>query len=120
MKLNVVARTKLGVYSWLFGPKLFISFLSKERIMTQKCYREMGNFWSTCPKASIEDDFKTSRFWDWRFWSSMGFDRLEAVASLDAYQITNCQFLSKIHHFCCLISEEFERVSKLGVLWPIA
>ena len=28
-----------------------------------------------------------------------GFDRLEAVASLDAYQITNYQFLSKIHHF---------------------
>ena len=34
-----------------------------------------------------------------RFWSSMGFDRLEAVASLDAYQITNYQFLSKTHLF---------------------
>ena len=38
-----------------------------------------------------------------------GFDRLEAVASLDAYQITNCQFLSKTHHFCCLISKNSRR-----------
>ena len=28
-----------------------------------------------------------------------GFDKLEAVASLDAYQIINYQFLSKTHHF---------------------
>ena len=84
---------------WSFGPRLFVSFLSKKRIMAQKCYREMGNFWSTCPKASTENDFKASRFWDLRFWSSRGFDRLEAVASLDAYQITNYQFLSKSHHF---------------------
>ena len=28
----------------LFGPKLFRSFLSKERIMAQKYFREMGNF----------------------------------------------------------------------------
>ena len=38
-----------------------------------------------------------------------GIGRLEVVASLDAYQITNCQFLSKTHHFYCLIFEEFEK-----------
>ena len=38
-----------------------------------------------------------------------GFERLEAVASLDAYQITNYQFLSKTHQFLLPDSEEFEK-----------
>ena len=37
------------------------------------------------------------------------FDRLEAIASLDAYQITNYQFLSKTHHFLLSDFEEFEK-----------
>ena len=35
---------------WPFGPRLFISFLSKERIVAQKCFREMGNFGPHAPK----------------------------------------------------------------------
>ena len=49
-----------------------------------------------------------------------GLAGLKLLASLDAYQITNYQFLQKLVIFCCLISEEFERVRKSGILWPIA
>ena len=35
-------------------------------------------------------DFRVSRFWDLYFWLLKGFGRFKAVASLDAYQITNC------------------------------
>ena len=55
---------RIVLKGWPFGPKLFISFLSTKRVMAQKCSREMGAFWSTCPKASIKDDFKVSRSWD--------------------------------------------------------
>ena len=65
---------RIVLEGWPFGTRLFISFLSKKRIMAQKCYREKGNFLSTCPKASIKDDFKVSRSWDLRFWSSRGVD----------------------------------------------
>ena len=64
-----------------------------------KVFQRNGQFWSTYLKALIK---VISTYRDLRilcFWSSMGFDRLEAVASLDAYQITNYQFLSKTHHF---------------------
>ena len=111
---------RIVLEGWPFGPRLFISFLFKERIMAQKCYRKMGNFLSTCPKASIKDDFKASLFWNLRFWSSRGFDRLEAIASLDAYRIINYQFLSKTHHF---LLPDFqiiwEKVFKSGILWLI-
>ena len=98
---------RIVLEGWPFGPRLFISFLSKERIMAQKCYREMGNFWSTCPKTSIKDDFKVS--WSCVFGHQGGFDKLEAVASLGAYQITNYQFLSKTHHFLLPDSKESEK-----------
>ena len=92
---------------WSFGPKLFISFLSKEKIMTQKRSREMGNFWLTCPKASIRVISEYHDLGDLCFWSWRDFGKLEAVASLDAYQITNYQFLSKTHHFLLL---DFRRI----------
>ena len=96
---------------WPFDPRLFVSFLSKERIMAQKCYREMGNFWSTCPKASIKVISKYRDLGILRFWSSMDFDRLEPIASLDAYQITNYQFLSKTHHF---LLPNFQKIREIG------
>ena len=76
---------------WPFGPKLFISFLSKERFMAQKCYWEMGNFWSTCPKASIKDDSKASRFWGLHSWSSRGF--WQAWSCSKSWCIPNYQLL---------------------------
>ena len=54
------------------------------------------------------------------FWSLKRFGRFEAVASLDAYQITNYQFPSKTHHFVVCFRRIREEVSKLGILWPIA
>ena len=94
-----------------FGPKLFRSFLSKERIMAQKYFREMGAFWLTCPKASIWVISKYRDLGILRFWSLMGFDRLEPVASLDAYQITNYPLLSKTHHFLLL---DFRRIREIS------
>ena len=79
--------------------------------MAQKYSREMGNFWSTCPKASIKVISKYRDLGILRFWSSMGFDRLEAVASLDAYQITNCQFLLKTYHF---LLPDFRRIREIS------
>ena len=43
-----------------------------------------------------------------------GFDRLEVVAGLDAYQITNYQFLSKAHHF---LLPDFEELEKKFLNW---
>ena len=85
---------KIVLEGWPFDPKLFRSFLSKERIMAQEYFREMGNL-VNMPQG-IKDDFKVSRSWGLCFWSSMGFDRLETVASLDAYQITNFSFFQKL------------------------
>ena len=42
------------------------------------------------------------------FWSLEGFGRFEAIASLDAYQITKYQNLQKFI-FCYLIFEEIEK-----------
>ena len=80
--------------------------------MAQKCFREMGNFGQHAPRYHGLGTCV--------FGHRKSFGRLETVASLDAYQITNYQFLQKIHLFVCLIFEEFERVCKSGILWPIA
>ena len=69
------------------------------------------------PQGINQGDFRVSRFWDLYFWSLKGFGRFKAVASLDAYQITNYQFPSKTHHF---LLSDFQRireeVSKSGIL----
>ena len=44
---------RIVLEGWPFGPRLFRLFLSKERIMAQKYFREMGNFGQHAPKASI-------------------------------------------------------------------
>ena len=41
---SIFSHVRIVLKGWSFGPKLFISFLSKERVMAQKCSREMGNF----------------------------------------------------------------------------
>ena len=41
--------------------------------MAQKRSREMGNFWSTCPKASIKVISEYHNLRDLCFWSSRGF-----------------------------------------------
>ena len=107
---------------------LFTSFLSKERVwlksvlfvstrnrvMVQKIadtifvskkelwlegFSRNGPFSINVPQSINQGDFKVSRFWDLYFWPLKGFGRFKAVASLDAYQITNYQFPSKTHHF---------------------
>ena len=64
---------RIVLEGWLFGPRLFISFMSKKKIMAQKRSRKMGNFWSTCPKASIRVISKYHDLRDLCFWSSRGF-----------------------------------------------
>ena len=49
-----------------------------------------------------------SRSWNLCFWSLKRFGRFEAIASLDAYQITNYQILQKFI-FYYLIFEEFTK-----------
>ena len=75
----------------------------------QKCSRKMSNFGPHAPKHQSKMISRYHDFGDLCFWSSIEFWRLEAVASLNAYQIINYQFLLITHHFCCLISEEFEK-----------
>ena len=58
-----------------------------------------GPFLINVPQGIYQGDFRVSRFWDLYFWSLKGFGKFKAVASLDAYQITNYQFLSKTNHF---------------------
>ena len=94
-----------------FGSRLLVSFLSKGKNMAQKYSQGTSNFWSTCPKALITVISEYHNFRDLCFWSSEGFGKLEAVASLDAYQITNYQFLSKTHHF---MLPDFQRIREIS------
>ena len=106
---------------WLFGPKLFIPLLSTKGVMAQKCFREMGNSWSMCPKTLIK---VISGYHDLGilFFSLQRFGRFETVASLDAYQITKYQFFQKL--VIIFLLPDFrrirERVSESGILGPIA
>ena len=95
---------------WFFGPKLFIPLLSTKRVMAQKCFRGMSNFRSTCLKALVR---MISVYHDLGilFCSLKMFGRFETVASLDAYQIINYQFLSKTHHFLLL---DFRRIREIS------
>ena len=95
---------------WLFGPKLFIPLLSTKRVMAQKYFRGMGNFRSMCLKALVR---MISVYHDLGilFCSLKMFGRFETVASLDAYQIINYQFLSKTHHF---LLPDFRRIREIS------
>ena len=72
---SIFSHVKIVLKGWSFGPKLFISFLSKERIMAQKCSREMGNFLSTCPKAPIKAILEYHDLRVLCFWSLKGFSQ---------------------------------------------
>ena len=95
---SISSHIRIVLKGLAFGPRLFISFLSTKRVMTQKCFREMGNFRSMCRKTLIK---VISGYHDLGilFCSLKRFGRFETVASLDAYQITKYQFISKTHHF---------------------
>ena len=107
---------------YLLVKGLFMSFLSKERIMAQKCSREMDNFFfgQRAPRYQSRMILKyyglvTCIFGYWK-----GVGRFEAVASLNAYQITKYQVLQKLIIFCFLVSEEFEKeILKSGIFLPI-
>ena len=67
--------------------------------MAQKCSREMGNFCQHAPRHQSGRFQNITILETCVFGYREGFGKLEVVASLDAYQITNYQFLSKTHHF---------------------
>ena len=102
---------------WLKG--LFIPFLSARKGYGLKdCQKWTIIFWSTCPKVSIKviseyHGFGVCIFGHWK-----GLGRFEAIASLDAYQITKYQTLQKlIIFFIAWFSKNSrKRVSKSGVL----
>ena len=73
------------------------------------------------PQGINQGDFRVSRSWNLCFWSLKRFGRFKAVASLDAYQITNYQFLSKTNHFLLPVFWRIrEKISNSRILWPIA
>ena len=59
--------------------------------MAQKCSREMGNFGQHASRHQ-SGWFQNITILGTCFCSLKRFGRFETVASLDAYQITNCQF----------------------------
>ena len=81
----------------------------QQKVMAQKCFREMGNFWSTCPKSSIKVISKYRDLEILRFWSSRGF--WQAWSCSKSWCIPNYQLSAptKIYLFVCLIFEEFEK-----------
>ena len=60
------------------------------------------------PQGISQDDLSVSRSWDFVLLIENVW-QVRNVASLDAYQIINYQFLSKTHHFFLPDSEEFEK-----------
>ena len=67
--------------------------------MAQKCFREMGNFGQHAPRHQSNMISRYHGLETCVFGHQKSFGWLEAIASLDPYQITNYQFLSKTHHF---------------------
>ena len=102
---------RIVLEGWPFGPKLFISFLSKERIVAQKCSRKIGNFGQHAPRHQSKMISKHRGLGTCDFGHRGGFDRLEVVASLEAYEITNYQFLSKTHHS---LLPDFRRIREIS------
>ena len=47
---NISSHMRIVLKGWPFGPRLFISFLSKKRIMAQKYFRKMSNFGQRAPR----------------------------------------------------------------------
>ena len=94
-----------------FGSRLLVSFLSREKIWLKSIFEKWAIF-GQCALRHQSRWFQTVMILELVFWSLKRFGRFEAVASLDAYQITNYQFPSKTHHFYCLIFAEFEKFLK--------
>ena len=106
---SISSHVRIVLKGWPFGPKLFISFLSKERVMV-KSVLEKWVILVHMPQSINQRWFQGITILETCvFGHRKSFGRLEAVASLNAYQIINYQFLLITHHFCCLISEEFEK-----------
>ena len=76
---------------WLLVQGCSYQFYPKKGLWLKKCSRKMGNFWSTCPKTLIK---VIPGYQDLGI-LFCSLKRFEAIASLDAYQITNYQFLQK-------------------------
>ena len=95
-----------------FGSRLLVLFLLRGKIWLKSIIEKMGDFWSMRLEASIKviserHDLGTYVFSDW-----IGLAGSKLVASLDAYQITNYQFPSKIHFLLLDFRRIRERVSK--------
>ena len=58
---SISSHVRIVLKGWPFGPKLFISFLSKERVMAPERSREMGNFFINMPQGINQGDFRISR-----------------------------------------------------------
>ena len=104
-----------------FGPRLFVSFLSQEKIILKGFIEKWIIFGQSYPKSSIKVISEYHDLRDLCFCSWKGFGRFETVSK--SWCIPNYQLSvpTKLIIFRCLISEEFKKkVSKSGVSWSIA
>ena len=118
---NTISHVGIVLKGSSFG-QMVVHVISVQKKMAQKCSREMDNFifGQRAPRHQ-------SRI-IWRYYGLMtcvfgywkGVGRLEAIASLDAYQITKYQVLQKLIIFYFLVSEEFEKeILKLEIFLPV-
>ena len=117
---SISSHMRIILKGWPFGPRLFISFLSKERIVAQKCFREMGNFGPHAPRHQAK---MTSRYHGLGtlFYSLKMFGRFEIVASLDAYQIINSiSFKNSSFFVAWFFKNSRNKFVNQRTLWPIA
>ena len=99
-----------------FGSRLLVSFLSKGKNMAKKYSQEMGDFWSTRPKALIRVILKYHDLRDLCFWLSRGF--WQAWSCSKSWCISNYQLSvpTQIYFFVCLTSREFPNYELYGQL----
>ena len=72
-----------------------------------KVFQRNGQFWSTCPKASIK---VISKYHDLGILFGLkGLAGLKLQQVLMHTKLPNINFLQKLVIFCCLIFEEFEK-----------
>ena len=94
---SIISNVAIVLEGLAIGSRLLVSFLSKGKIWLKSILEKWTIFGQTCLKTSIRVFSKYHDLRDLCFWSLKMFGRFEAVASLDAYQITNYQFPSKTH-----------------------
>ena len=95
---NIISNVGIILEGLAFGSRLLVSFLSRGKIWL-KSIPEKWAIFGQCALRHQSRWFQSVTILEPIFGYWKRFGRFEAVASLDAYQITNYQFPLKTHHF---------------------